>query len=157
MDAAPGLRHSTDLSWLPTELSRRSLDTPRLEQRPQDEAIRHSLDNAHIRLPVMAEECDEGPSEEHGIRSPLINSSSLTSGNLFFPQLERERQHFREVFDSELKKVAMFVGKNKRVLESEVSVLKRAVQACRPAASGVRLPPLSTCRHQCDLVVTARV
>lgn len=102
--------------------------------------MRHSLDNAHIRLPVLSEEYGDGHADDDdGIRSPLIEGLSLTSGNVFFTQLDRERQHFREVFDSELKKVAMFVGKTKRVLESEVSILTRAVQACRPAASGVRV------------------
>ena len=78
-------------------------------------------------------------SEEGDLRSPLLDSSSITSGSQFQMKLDAQRQQFRDVITNELKKVSNFVGSKKQQLESEVQALKRDMQLCRASSSGVCL------------------
>ena len=72
---------------------------------------------------------------DDSIREPLLDSASHASGSSFHTNLDKERQYYRDMLDSELKKVATFVGRTKRELDIEVSVLKRSLHSSLPSAS----------------------
>ena len=149
---APRYRYSMDNAQsadLRVDLSRASADGAYTDRTSTSEGAAAPLQRygslqapTHVaRFPSFAPQFS-GPLVEppdlEDMRSPLLDTSSQASGSMFGAKLERERHHYRETLEAEIRKVAAFVHTKKRELDNKTQALEKAAAAARAPPGGVR-------------------